>query len=48
MVELKKFILKKLPMADSLIYITAIQNNEIVWTQDADFKNMDGVNYFRK
>jgi len=39
---------QKIPMADSLIYITAKQNNAIVWTQDIDFKDLDGVKYFRK
>ncbi len=36
----------KIPLADSIIYITAIENNAIVWTQDADFKGMEGVEYF--
>ncbi len=39
---------QKIPMADSLIYITAKQNNAIVWTQDADFKSLDNVKYFKK
>jgi len=39
---------QKIPMADSLIYITAKQNNAIVWTQDIDFKDLDGVKYFKK
>ena len=39
---------QKIPMADSLIYITARQNNAIVWTQDVDFKDLDGVKYFKK
>ena len=39
---------QKIPMADSLIYITAKQNNAIVWTQDIDFKDLDGVRYFKK
>ena len=39
---------QKIPMADSLIYITAKQNDAIVWTQDIDFKDLDGVKYFRK
>ncbi len=39
---------QKIPMAVSLIYITAKQNNAIVWTQDIDFKDLDGVKYFRK
>lgn len=39
---------KKMPMADSLIYITAKNNNATIWTQDADFKDLDGVKYFKK
>lgn len=39
---------KKIPMADSLIYTSAKQNNAIVWTQDIDFKDLEGVKYFKK
>jgi predicted nucleic acid-binding protein len=39
---------QKVPMADSLIYITARQYNAIVWTQDIDFKNLKGVKFFKK
>ena len=39
---------QKMPMADSIIYITAKQNNGIVWTQDSDFKDLDDVKYFKK
>ena len=39
---------KKLPLADSVIYATACKFNAILWTQDADFKNLDKVNYFAK
>jgi predicted nucleic acid-binding protein len=38
----------KIPLADSIIYITARDNNAVVWTQDADFKDMEGVKYFEK
>lgn len=38
----------KIPAADSLIYATAKLNDSIVWTQDTDFKNLDGVKYFKK
>ncbi len=38
----------KIPMADSIIYATAKMNDSIVWTQDVDFKDLDGVKYFRK
>lgn len=39
---------QKIPMADSLIYMTAKQHSAIVWTQDVDFKDLDGVRYFKK
>ncbi len=38
----------KLPMADSLIYATAKQNDAIVWTQDIDFKDLENVKYIKK
>ena len=38
----------KLPMADSLIYSTALQNDAIVWTQDKDFKNLENVKFIKK
>ncbi len=38
----------KIPMADSVIYTTARMNDSIVWTQDVDFKNLDGVRYNKK
>lgn len=38
----------KIPMADSLIYISAIKNSAIVWTQDYDFKNLDDVKFIKK
>jgi len=34
-----------LPLADSIIIATARAYDAIVWTQDADFKGIDGVNY---
>ena len=39
---------QKLPMADSLILITAQENNATLWTQDADFKGLSGVKYIKK
>ena len=36
----------KLPLADSIIYATAQKFDAILWTQDADFKSLDGVKYF--
>ena len=38
----------KLPLADSIIYATALQGNALVWTQDADFEGLDRVRYFAK
>ena len=38
----------KLPMADSLILITAKENNATLWTQDEDFKGLEGVRYVEK
>ncbi len=37
-----------LPMADSIIYATTLQCNATLWTQDADFRHLDQVNYFPK
>lgn len=38
----------KVPMADSLILATAKVHNVTLWTQDADFKEIEGVQYFPK
>lgn len=37
----------KIPMADSLIYSTARIHDAVVWTQDADFKDLEEVKYFK-
>jgi predicted nucleic acid-binding protein len=37
-----------LPMADSIILATAKEFDATLWTQDADFKNINGVKYFSK
>ncbi len=37
-----------LPMADSIILSTARAYNCTVWTQDSDFEDIPGVNYFPK
>ena len=34
-----------LPLADSVIFATARARNATLWTQDADFEGMDGVEY---
>jgi toxin FitB len=38
----------KMPFADSIIYITARDSGAVLWTQDADFKDLDGVEYFEE
>ena len=38
----------KLPMADSIILATARTHNATLWTQDSDFKNIEGVRYIEK
>lgn len=38
----------KIPMADSIILATARAYNAVVWTQDADFKGIAGVEYIEK
>jgi len=35
----------KLPLADSVILATARANDAVIWTQDADFKDIRGVKY---
>ena len=37
-----------LPLADSLIYATALAHGATLWTQDAHFEGLAGVNYFPK
>ena len=37
-----------LPMADSIILATARAFGATLWTQDADFKDMEGVQYIEK
>ncbi len=37
-----------LPMADSIILAAACEYKAVVWTQDADFKNLDNVKSFPK
>ncbi|MDE2753776.1 MAG: type II toxin-antitoxin system VapC family toxin [Gemmatimonadota bacterium] len=34
-----------LPMADSIILATARAHEAVLWTQDADFKGLEGVEY---
>ena len=39
----------KIPMADSIIFSTALQYNATLWTQDEDFQRVTGkIKYFPK
>jgi len=38
----------KLPMADSIILVTARLYNAQLWTQDEHFRDVDGVRFFPK
>ena len=38
----------KLPMADSIIYATAVLYDAEIYTQDKHFENLDRVRYFTK
>lgn len=38
----------KIAMADSMILATAHAHNATLWTQDADFEGIDGVQYIAK
>ena len=38
----------KLPLADSIIFATAHRYEAIVWTQDADFRDLKNVRYYPK
>lgn len=37
-----------LPLADSLIYATALRHQALLWTQDEHFKGLDLVRFFPK
>ncbi len=37
-----------LPMADSIILATAQAYKCVIWTQDADFQNIENIKYFSK
>lgn len=36
---------RKLPLADSIVYATALAHAAVLWTQDSDFENMPGVRF---
>jgi len=38
----------RLPMADSIILATAVAHRATLWTQDVDFKTVQGVRYLPK
>ncbi len=38
----------KLPLADSIIYATAKKFDALIWTQDIDFKPLEGIKYYSK
>lgn len=44
----KLSIQHNLPMADSIILATAQVYKCVIWTQDADFENLEHVKYFSK
>lgn len=37
-----------LPMVDSIILATSRTFDAVLWTQDSDFKNIEGVRYIEK
>lgn len=39
---------EKIPMADSIMLATARAEGATLWTQDADFKGIEGVQYVKK
>jgi predicted nucleic acid-binding protein len=39
---------RKLPMADSAMLATALAHDATLWTQDADFEEIAGVQYIAK
>ena len=38
----------KLPMTDNVMLLTARAHNATLWTQDADFRDVEGVQYAEK
>lgn len=38
----------KLPLADSIVYASAQKYGAVLWTQDVDFKGLEGVKFFPK
>ena len=48
LVAAKAAIDHKLPLADSIVYATAISVDGVVWTQDEDFDGLPDVKFFPK
>lgn len=44
----KASIERRLPMADSIMLVTAQAHGAVFWTQDADFDGVEGVKYVAK
>lgn len=44
----KLSLIKKLPMADSIVLATAWSHRAVLWTQDADFEGMESVQFKRR
>ncbi|MDL1873202.1 type II toxin-antitoxin system VapC family toxin [Deltaproteobacteria bacterium PRO3] len=44
----KLSLIKKLPMADSIVLATAWSHRAVLWTQDADFEGMEPVQFKRR
>lgn len=41
-------VIHQIPLADSIIYATALSYEAIIWTQDADFEKLPNVKYIKK
>jgi predicted nucleic acid-binding protein len=39
---------RKLPLADAVVVATARSRNAVIWTQDADLKDIGGVRFIKK
>jgi predicted nucleic acid-binding protein len=48
MMAAKLSLTHNIPMADSIILATGHLHQATVWTQDADFKDLEGVEYIKK
>jgi predicted nucleic acid-binding protein len=44
----KASVERRLPMADSIMLVTAQAHGAVFWTQDADFAKVEGVKYVAK